>query len=67
MVFMNQFSEIEYLEERLEELEIAANNTQFMIENEDGAFYQSQFMKDNLTKILFEIAAVRRKLSEVQA
>lgn len=59
-------NELEYLESRLEELENAANNLTYMIDNEDSVLYQDQFSKDNLSKILFESAAVRRKLAELK-
>ncbi|MEZ0208725.1 MAG: hypothetical protein ACAH17_00915 [Candidatus Paceibacterota bacterium] len=62
---MNNFEE-QFLNERLEELENAADQLQFMLENEDGTFYESQFMKDNLTKVLTESAAVRRRLAELK-
>lgn len=59
--------EIEYLNERLEELENAANNIIFMLENEDSVYYRDDFMRDNLTNVLTESAAVRRRLAEMKS
>lgn len=63
---MSKF-EIEFLETRLEELENAANGLLFMLENEDGPLYRDEFTKSNLTKVLTESAAVRRRLAEIIA
>lgn len=60
------FSELEYLESRLAELEFAANNLAYSIENEDSVMYQDPFYRDNLTKVLTESAAVRRRIAEVK-
>jgi hypothetical protein len=43
---MNTF-ELNYLTERLEELENAANHLTFIIENEDGGYYQSELIKSH--------------------
>jgi hypothetical protein len=58
--------ELEFLNGRLEELEFAADNLTFMIDNEDSALYQDAFAKSNLTKVLTEAAAVRRRLAELK-
>jgi hypothetical protein len=58
--------ELEFLEGRLGELESAADNLMFMLENEESAFYGNELMKMNLAKCLTESAAVRRRLAEVK-
>jgi hypothetical protein len=58
--------EVEYLTERLAELEFAATNLSFTIENEDSAFHNDSVLKSNLVKVLTESAAVRRRLAEVK-
>lgn len=58
--------ETEYLNGRLEELESAANHLTFMIENEDGVLYRDTVAMSNLTKVLTEAAAVRRRLAELK-
>lgn len=63
---MPESFEVSYLNERLEELENAANHIQFVLDNENGAFNDSDFMKQNLTKVLTESAAVRRRLAEIK-
>lgn len=63
---MENSFEFTYLNERLEELENAANNLKFIIDNEDSAFHESPVMKSNLTKVLTESAAVRRRLAELK-
>ena len=58
--------EINYLTERLTELEYAADNLTFIISNEDSVFHENEVMKDNLAKVLTESAAVRRRLALVK-
>ena len=58
--------QIEYLESRLMEIENATKTLMYMLDNEDSTFYGSPFMKNHLTKLVTEGAAVRRKLAEVR-
>jgi hypothetical protein len=58
--------ETTFLSERLEELESAANQLIFTIENEDSAFHNDLLLKSNLTKVLTESAAVRRRMAEIK-
>ncbi len=64
---MSNSEKLKYLDGRLAELEFAASNLLFILENEDSAFYQCPIMKANLTKCLTESAAVRRKMIEVKS
>lgn len=57
--------QIEYLANRLAEVEYATDNLLFAFDNEDSALYQDPKLKPKLTKLLFEGAAVRRKLAEL--
>lgn len=56
----------DYLVGRLYEVENAITNLEYMLSNEDSKFYGDAFMKNHLSTLLFESAAIRRKLAEVR-
>ncbi len=60
---LNQSDSIEYLEGRLSELESVTDNLTFMLANEDSALYNDELAKTQLSNMLFESAAIRRKLA----
>lgn len=63
---MTEIESTTYLQSRLTELETAADNLTFMLDNEDSPFYQDGMLKSNLLNYLTEATAVRRKLAELK-
>jgi len=59
-------NEIELLQERIKELENAANKLMLVINNGDSPFHDDAFLKLNLTKVLKERAAVAKKIQQLR-
>jgi hypothetical protein len=58
--------QVKELKSRLHELEIAAHRLVNLLEKENSAFHNDEFLKLSLTKVLKEQTNIRRKLEELK-
>ena len=54
------------LRERIADLELAANGLWILIQNDRSSFYNDEFLKQNLVKVLKERAAAARRLEQLR-
>ena len=54
------------LRERITDLELAANGLWILIQNDRSSFYNDEFLKQNLVKVLKERAAAARRLEQLR-
>ena len=54
------------LRERIADLELAANGLWVLIQNDRSSFYNDEFLKQNLVKVLKERAAAARRLEQLR-
>jgi hypothetical protein len=60
-------SETEALEERVMELEAAANKLMLIINNDDSPFYNDEVLKSNLVKTLKDRAAAAKRIQQLRS
>jgi hypothetical protein len=54
------------LKERIADLELAANGLWLLVQNDRSSFYNDEFLKQNLVKVLKERAAAARRLEQLR-